>query len=1109
MTSVGEVTGSVRPIFDGGSEMGRLMVAMDWETTPLRAPQTWPEMLRRTVRMMLASKQQMVLFWGAQYVALYNDAYFPVIGSKHPGALGRPVREHWAELLHVLHPLLDGVVQSGKAFWAHDHPFPLWRHGFLERTYFDISYDPVPLEDGRVGGVLCLVTDTTGRVLSQRRMRTLGELGVATAGGQQAEKVARQVVTVLADNPDDVPFAQVYLREGGVLRRSASTVADQEPGTEMIAPGNDTPGPAVVAQVLDTGRPASAPATWFTRRGTQRDIDLALILPITSGTGIEGVLVAGVNPLFRLPGAYREFYDVVAATVSGAVANALAHEQERRRVQALAELDRAKTEFFANVSHEFRTPLTLVVGPTEDALADRVDALPTAQRDRLEIVRRNAGRLRRLVDDLLDVARIEGGRLQAETVAVDLAELTRGIAESFAPAVERAGLIMQIDCPPLNRTVLVDPGMWEKILLNLLSNALKYTHEGQLTVALRPRGEQVELTVSDTGVGIPADQLPLLFQRFHRVRGAVGRTHEGAGIGLAMVRELVSLLDGEVGVDSRVGQGSTFTVRLCSSRSTCNVPATSEPVSKRPPMAPLYLDEALHWNMQPMLPAVSLDEAAQPSVEAPAGACVLVAEDNADMRAYLTTLLAKHYTVIGTADGQTALQAITAHRPDLVLADVMMPALDGFGLLAALRGDSQTAAIPVVLLSARAGTEATAEGLAAGADDYLVKPFSASDLLARVRSNLELARLRNHESAWRIALVNALQDGFAVTTADGAVIEMNEAFATMFGYGPEGLPYQVPHPWWPDPELDPDGFQQANSAFTVIAVRGEGRFVLPMRHREGHRIWVAAAVASVRDRDGRQQLFVTTVRDVTAEHLAFDDQRAVAVTLQSAVLGPTDLPPGFAVRYEPAAAHLEVGGDWYDVVSLAEDCVGVVVGDCVGRGLGAAAVMGQLRSACRALLLQPHRSPGQVLAALDDFAALIPDAQCTTLFCAIVDRSTGSVRYSSAGHPPGLLVHADGSSETLDAANSVPLVTMVPARRPEATATLRPGSTLLLYTDGLIERRLVPLADGISRLRASLLAARQLAADALATRLAETLLGAEHEDDVAYLIYQHSCRRKR
>lgn len=1237
----------------GGSEVGRLMAALDWESTPLGTPESWPDVLHRTVRMMLASKQQMALFWGPQYALLYNDVYLPVIGANHPGKLGRPVREVWgSELQHVLLPLLAQVVNSGEAFWAHDHPFPLNRQGFVEETYFDISYDPVPWQDGRVGGVLCLVTETTDRVLSRRRLRTLSELGAATAGAQQTDEVAHEVVGVLLGNPDDVPFAQVYLRDAGTLRRAASTLGEPASGPLVIRPDDGTPAGKVTAEVLGTGKPVPAPAAAFVGSafigsGALPGIEVALALPITIGGAVDGVLVAAVNPRYPLPGAYRDFYDVLSTSVSASVANAQAHQRERGQVAALEELDRAKTEFFANVSHEVRTPLTLISGPAEDALADLVEPLPAGQRNRLEIMRRNARRLRRLVDDMLDFARIEAGRLLADTVELDLAELTRDIVDSFAPAIERAGLRVQIDCPPLARTAFVDPDMWEKILLNLLSNALKYTHDGQITVALHPqgdqaqvdqtRGDQVELTVTDTGVGIPAEQLPLLFQRFHRVRSSVGRSHEGAGIGLTLVHELVRLHGGEVTADSCEGQGSTFTVRLPFGRA-----ATVLGAPKRTSMVGLYLDEALQWTEQPT--AAALEEAAQAafrvSSRAPTGTCVLVAEDNADMRAYLTALLEPHYTVVNTADGQAALQAVQRTRPDVVLADVMMPVLDGFGLLAQLRGDPLTAAIPVILLSALAGEEAAIEGLAAGANDYLVKPFSAPELLARVRSNLELGRLRSHESAWRVALLNALQDGFVVATADGTIIEMNEAFATLFGYGPEGLPYRVPYPWWPDQARDPDGFHEVNASFATAQVHGGGRFVLRLRHRAGHPVWAAVAVSSVHDQDGQQQLIVCTSRDVTAEHLAaqrqttlarfterlieahgvrdvlsvgvaefrdqwkarqafavswsrggqidliagdtswatgdsssweaitaarhsgelhtstdgagiavpvqtgvraavlwldlelsslraedrllltglceqlthalaqanaFDEHRAVAITLQRAILGPTDLPAGFAVRYQPAVGQLEVGGDWYDVVRLDEDRVGVVVGDCVGRGLGAAAVMGQLRSACRALLLQSLNAPSQVLAALDDFAALIPDARCTTLCCAIIDLTTAQIRYSSAGHPPGLVVHLDGSSETLDAANSVPLATMPSLReRPEATTTLRPGSTLLLYTDGLIEHRRESLADGMHRARATLLDLRTVAPEPLATQLAERLLGQRHDDDVAYLIYRQS-----
>ncbi|MGH8916927.1 MAG: histidine kinase dimerization/phospho-acceptor domain-containing protein, partial [Actinomycetes bacterium] len=424
-------------------------------------------MLHRTVRMMVTSKQQMALYWGPQYTLLYNDAYLPVIGANHPGKLGCPVREVWgSELLQVLLPLLAQVVDSGEAFWAQDHPFPLNRQGFVEETYFDISYDPVPLPDGRTGGVLCLVTETTDRVLSRRRIRTLSELGAATVGAQQIDEVAHKVIGVLLGNPEDVPFAQVYLRDADTLRREASMLGEHDSGPLVIRPGDGTPAGKVTAEVLCTGKPVPASAAAFTGSGSRSDIEVALALPITVGGGVDGVLIAAVNPRYPLPGAYRDFYDMLSTSVSASVANAQAHQGERRQVAAFAELDRAKTEFFSNVSHEFRTPLTLISGPAEDALADLVEPLPAGQRDRLEIVRRNAGRLRRLVDDMLDFAHIEAGRLMADTVALDLAELTRDIVDSFVPAIERAGLRVQIDCPSLLRTAFVDPVMWEKIVLS-------------------------------------------------------------------------------------------------------------------------------------------------------------------------------------------------------------------------------------------------------------------------------------------------------------------------------------------------------------------------------------------------------------------------------------------------------------------------------------------------------------------------------------------------------------------------------------------------------------------------------------------------------------------
>ena len=441
------------------------------------------------------------------------------------------------------------------------------------------------------------------------------------------------------------------------------------------------------------------------------------------------------------------------------MANARAYEEERKRAVALAEIDRAKTAFFSNVSHEFRTPLTLMLGPLEDELAERDQPLPPARRERLETAHRNSLRLLKLVNTLLDFSRIEAGRVQASYEPLDLAALTGELVSVFRSAVEKAGLSLTVDCPALPEPIYVDREMWEKIVLNLISNAFKHTFAGEIKVALRHRGDHAELTVTDSGVGIAAAELPRLFERFHRVKGARSRTHEGTGIGLALVSDLVRLHGGTVQVASEEGKGSTFTVTLKTGRShlaseRIAAARTSSSTSLR---AVAYVNEALHWSADAAdapaagaafegdltaLPVRPDASAGRPATAARPRSYIVWADDNADMRDYVRRLLSDQYEVLAVPDGLAAVAAAQARLPDLVLSDVMMPQLDGFGLLRELRGDVRTRGVPVILLSARAGEEASVEGLAAGADDYLAKPFSARELLARVRTHLDMARVR-------------------------------------------------------------------------------------------------------------------------------------------------------------------------------------------------------------------------------------------------------------------------------------------------------------------------------------------------------------------------------
>ncbi|RKH22928.1 response regulator [Corallococcus praedator] len=427
-----------------------------------------------------------------------------------------------------------------------------------------------------------------------------------------------------------------------------------------------------------------------------------------------------------------------------------ANQQLRTANEQLGELDRLKSEFFANVSHEFRTPLTLMLGPTEDLLAGRSGALPAEARRELERVHRNAGRLLKLVNALLDLSRLEAGPREERFVPSDLAALTADAASSFRSAMERTGLQLTVDCPPLSEPVYVAPDLWEQIVLNLVSNAFKFTLQGGVTLRLRERGRRVVLEVEDTGSGIPAQELPRLFERFHRVPGTASRTHEGTGIGLALVQEFARLHGGTVAVRSTEGQGTTFTVELPLGHAHLppeRIRTTARPRSAAREATTAYVQEALLWNVSKPKEQTLSNRAPAPAPairaqELMPRARILLVDDNRDMRDYIQRVLSTDYDVETVTDGEKGLESALARPPDLVLSDVMMPRLDGVGLLRALRAAPQTRELPILLLSAKAGEQATVQGLSSGADDYLVKPFSAGELLARIASNLKLARMR-------------------------------------------------------------------------------------------------------------------------------------------------------------------------------------------------------------------------------------------------------------------------------------------------------------------------------------------------------------------------------
>ncbi|HEY7154798.1 MAG TPA: ATP-binding protein, partial [Gemmataceae bacterium] len=766
---------------------------------------SWSPTLQTTVRTLLVNRFPLLLWWGPQYIQLYNDAYRPIPGAKHPKSMGQPASECWPEIWHIIGPLIDTPFRGGPATWMEDILLEVNRHGFVEETHFTIAYSPVPDEaaPGGIGGVLGTVHEITEKVVGERRMVALRDLGTRPAEAKTAEEACALAAKTLAAHDKDVPFALLYLTDAdGTRARLAGAT-----GVPM--------GQAISPRVVELGTVAAPP--WplveAMRMGTLQVVaDLgchfssvppgpwsdppnsAVVLPIRSSKAhqIAGFLVAGVSARLRLDNAYRGFLELATTQIATAITNARAYEEERRRAEALAELDRAKTAFFSNVSHEFRTPLTLMLGPIEDMLARSHTDLSPAAKGHLEVVNRNGLRLLRLVNTLLDFSRIEAGRVRAVYQPTDLAAFTADLASVFRSACERAGLRLAVDCPPLSEPVFVDREMWEKIVLNLLSNAFKFTFEGEIAVALRQTGEPeasalgvraVELRVRDTGAGIPAQEMPHLFERFHRIENARGRTHEGSGIGLALVQELVKLHGGSISAESVLGRGTTF--RVLVPLGSAHLPSSQigkgDPLASAGTMAGPYLEEALRWlpdevrddDSRSELPAypealpVPYRQAKQ--AEGDERPRVLVADDNADMRQYLVHLLAERYRVEAVPDGEAALEAARERPPDLILTDVMMPRLDGFGLLRELRADPHTSGLPVILLSARAGEESRVEGMEAGADDYLIKPFSARELLARVGALLQINRLRREsdrairqsEERFRV-LFETMSEGFVI-----------------------------------------------------------------------------------------------------------------------------------------------------------------------------------------------------------------------------------------------------------------------------------------------------------------------------------------------------------
>lgn len=742
-------------VFCGNSQMAARMREYDWDNSVLGPVENWSPTLKISIRIILQSAYPMFVWWGKEMIMFYNDSYISGLGSKHPQTLGSPAQQMWGELWDKIGPMMENVLYKGETSFEEKSLFYSGRRGIREEVYFTYSYSPILEEDGSVSGIFCACYEDTPQVLSERRLKTIGRIASIPAD-TPIQNARRSVMGILGDNPHDLPFAILYgVEDDGVkldCYTSDAFTSALEEHAELI-----TGAPFLSHGTTDkVQRIIKIPPVLQNQLKSPPCHGLlpqeAMVIPVinVSKNLVKGYLVIGISPVLPFSDDYLKFFHLLSLQINSTVTNIRSFYQERELAQKLIDLDKAKTSFFSNVSHEFRTPLTLILGPLE-VLLSKADSFSNEDLENLKVMQRNSMRLLKQVNNLLNFSAVEAGRYNVQFEPVNLEEVTLDLANTFKPILEQVGLTFTTKISSVSEPVFVDTEMWEIIVLNLLSNAYKFTVEGSITVELTETENTVELHVSDTGVGIPKCHIPKLFDKFYRVEQNAGRTFEGSGIGLALVAEVVKLHKGSIQVKSEYCKGSTFTVTIPKGYS--HLPAESihvKHVQQRTDNLDLktqYQFESETW--------LKLDkEDAELQVvdtEVPGKGdmrpTVLLVDDNYEMLAYIKRLIQNDYQVLTASNGEEALGELQYHLPDLILTDVMMPVMDGITFLQNLRAIPAFVHIPVIMLSARAGDSDKFTGLDTGADDYLVKPFSAKELINRISSNIKNARLRN---SWKL-----------------------------------------------------------------------------------------------------------------------------------------------------------------------------------------------------------------------------------------------------------------------------------------------------------------------------------------------------------------------
>ncbi len=807
-----------------GSELGKHIQESEWNTTSLGPVAGWPRPLVTSLQICLGASFPALILWGNERIVFYNEAFAELIGEQHPQMLCQPADDISNELIVFVRTRIDRMLEQFESCCQASAHIRISRNGHIRESYFSVSCSAITDGDSGSNGFFVACHEDTEKILRQQRMRTLHALTENLQNSFSLEEVSQHLTAILVQNARELPFTLLYFldNDGRHVRLIATT--GMERGTAasptMLEIFGESPWP--FQDVLEAREPILVTKQFASKLSSGGEVwpapvEKCFVVPLAKPIGdrIMGFFVAGICPRLPFDDGYQAFLKSIASLIAMTLEKIGSGNAERLRGESLDQLNKAKTTFFSNVSHEFRTPLTLMLGPIEELLTRPNPSISPTAKNQLEMVNRNGVRLMRLVNALLDFSRIDAGRVQATYEPTQLAEFTVNIANLFRTTIENAGLHFKVTSNTFDQQVFVDRDMWEKIVLNLISNAFKFTMQGEIEVGMRllPLNSKsptsLELFVRDTGVGIPAHELSHLFERFHRITATEGRSHEGCGVGLALVQELVWLHSGNLRVESKWKKGSTFYVTIPLGYSHLPIDAIGQPraLSTSTTIAGPILEEAVHWvnetdrnlteNTQSQSDAVErLSSTSGPLQDTRSR--ILIVDDNVDMRRYLTLLMADQYSIECAPDGQAALNAAKTFQPDLIVSDVMMPHLDGFGMVKLLRQDAETREIPIILVSALPAEESRIQGIEAGADDYLIKPFSARELLARVQSHLERAKknreiaeaLEESEKRYRLLFEGMLdsvtfcriikdETGKAI---DWVIIDANPAFRKLVGF---------------------------------------------------------------------------------------------------------------------------------------------------------------------------------------------------------------------------------------------------------------------------------------------------------------------------------------